>query len=158
MPPKRTASSSATTSSRTKRARASAAAAEPLVVTCGKGVLAHAASLTSDTPSDAESDSGTPPPPELTLTSTQAHDLVAYARHLEVQLSAASGELSADELETEVSKLRGLVARGIEKLMKWKPSCKNNSAAYSFEGICANPKIIEAMVGAQGGKSFKAKK
>ncbi|KAF8539546.1 hypothetical protein BDD12DRAFT_882149 [Trichophaea hybrida] len=139
MPPKRAAPS--TSSSTSKRSKPT----PPAVVTAGKSIL----TLASSTPANSD----------LILTSQQAWDLVAYTLHLESSSSTPGpAELSTSELNQKVSQLQGLVARGIEKLLKWKPSCKTSSATYSFEGICADPRVMAKMLGVEDATRFKAKK
>jgi hypothetical protein len=41
---------------------------------------------------------------------------------------------------------------------KWKPSCKTNTAAFSFEGICADPRVMANMLGVEDATKFKVKK
>jgi len=41
---------------------------------------------------------------------------------------------------------------------QWKPSCKTSSATFSFEGICADARIMAKMLGVEDATKFKAKR
>jgi len=87
----------------------------------GKAVLARVGSLTSDPASGDEPDSDSPP----TYCEAQAQQRGP---------PAAAGELSADKLKDEVTKHQGVIRRGIEKRLRWKPIRESSTATYSFEG------------------------
>lgn len=42
--------------------------------------------------------------------------------------------------------------------LQWKPSCKTNNAKFSYDGVCADPKVFAAMLGLESPVKFKAKK
>jgi hypothetical protein len=114
--------------------------------------------------------------PDVTLTVAEADALLAYVQHPEEELEATKPpELTPSELSGKVSQLQGVVVRGIERFSRCvcldcggedvrakfaqpKLSCKTNSAVFSFEGICAHPRVLAAMLGVEDVTKFKTEK
>lgn len=44
--------------------------------------------------------------------------------------------ISPEQLKAHAGRLGKLAHKGIKSQMKWKPSCKNGKARFSYEGIC----------------------
>lgn len=42
--------------------------------------------------------------------------------------------------------------------VQWRPSCKTNSAKWSYDGICPDPEVFGALMGLRGPPAFKMKK
>lgn len=42
--------------------------------------------------------------------------------------------------------------------MKWKPSCKTNSARWVYDGLCADPEVLGILLGLDGPVTWKMKK
>ncbi|KAF7792824.1 hypothetical protein EIP86_003924 [Pleurotus ostreatoroseus] len=90
--------------------------------------------------------------------------LAKYARALEGRTSASAGasasvtKMSAEELESSADKIKRAAVAGIKKQMSWKPSCKTNSAKWSYDGICANPEVFGVLLGLGKAPTFKMKK
>ncbi|KAH9918587.1 uncharacterized protein B0H18DRAFT_664440 [Fomitopsis serialis] len=42
--------------------------------------------------------------------------------------------------------------------MTWKPSCKSNSAKWTYDGICPDPAVFGVLMGLDGPPKFKQKK
>ncbi|CAF9939374.1 hypothetical protein IMSHALPRED_001317 [Imshaugia aleurites] len=97
-------------------------------------------------------------------------ELIAHAIYLQKRLDASkkssstSGnarELSPEELQKKVERLRALMVRQIKKAMTWKPSCKTGSATFSQDFPVQHPQIITklfARVIKDNGKAWKMKK
>ncbi|KAI0360752.1 hypothetical protein OH77DRAFT_1445873 [Trametes cingulata] len=108
-------------------------------------------------------------------------DLATYARLLEQQVAALSGDINGPpvassskavapaapaakpaktqaELEEAADKIRRAAQSGIKKQMTWKPSCKTGSAKWSYDGICPDPEVFGVLMGLGGPPKFKMKK
>ncbi|TFY55978.1 hypothetical protein EVJ58_g7911 [Rhodofomes roseus] len=95
--------------------------------------------------------------------------LAQYAKYLEGQVDAgtnASGsggvvsvrQKTQEELEDAAEKVRKAAQSGIKKQMKWRPSCKSNSAKWTYDGICPDPAVFGVLMGLDGPPKFKQKK
>jgi len=94
----------------------------------------------------------------------QLVELAQYARHLEEELhSSAQGgsapkAMSPEQLQAAVEKLRKAANSGITKQMGWKPSCKDGSAKWSYDGVCTDPLVFGTLLGLGGPPTFKMRK
>ncbi|KAF9070106.1 hypothetical protein BDP27DRAFT_1159413, partial [Rhodocollybia butyracea] len=92
--------------------------------------------------------------------------LAGYVKQLEAALAEAksSGGAAAAqpktqaELESAAEKVRKAAVSGIRKQMTWKPTCKSNTAKWSYDGLCADPEIFGVMMGLGGPPTWKVKK
>ena len=90
----------------------------------------------------------------------------------------APPQKSREELEEAAEMIRKAAQSGTQKQMKvdvydyvplatadghvaatqWRPSCKTNSAKWSYDGICADPQVFGVLMGLEGPPTFKMKK
>ncbi|KIP10847.1 hypothetical protein PHLGIDRAFT_183747 [Phlebiopsis gigantea 11061_1 CR5-6] len=98
---------------------------------------------------------------------SQIHDVAQYVRSLEEQVKAANNAVadaveakkkSPEELEAAAEKIRKAAVAGIKKQMSWKPSCKQNSAKWLYDGICPDPEVFGHIFNQGGPPKFKQKK
>ncbi|KAK3081726.1 hypothetical protein LTS18_003397 [Coniosporium uncinatum] len=97
----------------------------------------------------------------------QVLDLQNELDPLKAQPVAGSPALSNEQVAEKAEHARKLMVRGIEKQMKvlilvpfvhnplwiqailisskWKPSCKNGSARFSYEGVVASPAVFQKL-------------
>ncbi|OSD07938.1 hypothetical protein PYCCODRAFT_1463207 [Trametes coccinea BRFM310] len=100
-------------------------------------------------------------------------ELASYARSLEQVIAEASKSAAAasaaiaqvaapvktpEQLEAEAAKIARAAQSGIKKQMKWKPTCKNGSARWVYDGICSDPAVFGVLMGLDGPPKFKMKK
>ncbi|KAI0065723.1 hypothetical protein BV25DRAFT_1798013, partial [Artomyces pyxidatus] len=85
--------------------------------------------------------------------------LAEYARELEGALAnGGTAPKTQEQLEAAAEKIRKAAASGIKSQMKWRPSCKDGGARWSYDGICADPAVFGALMGLGGPPTFKMKK
>ncbi|KAF8267205.1 hypothetical protein EI94DRAFT_1731093 [Lactarius quietus] len=95
-----------------------------------------------------------------------AKELARYIGQLETALAkamssggaAVAKQKTKAELEDAADKIRWAAVSGITKQMTWKPSCKTNSAKWSYDGLCADPDVFGVLMGLDGPPTWKIKK
>ncbi|CDO73361.1 hypothetical protein BN946_scf185008.g124 [Trametes cinnabarina] len=101
-------------------------------------------------------------------------ELASYARTLEQEIATLTTDAAAhaagssapparpaktrEQLETEAEKIARAAQSGIKKQMKWRPSCKDGSARWTYDGICPDPEVFGVLMGLDGPPKFKMKK
>ncbi|CAE6506738.1 unnamed protein product [Rhizoctonia solani] len=91
--------------------------------------------------------------------------IVRYMKSLQGSVSVASltgGDApplkTPKQIQAEVTVLKGLIKRGIEKLMCWKPTCKEGRTKFAFEGVCSDPRVFGTVFGSNGPPNWRTKK
>ncbi|KEP48075.1 hypothetical protein V565_134620, partial [Rhizoctonia solani 123E] len=90
--------------------------------------------------------------------------IAQYTKSLEGSIAVAQTGRDAPPLKTaqqiqkEASTIKGVINRGIKKLMTWKPNCKYGRARYAFDGVCPDPRVFGAVFGLNGPPTWRAKK
>ncbi|CAE6441825.1 unnamed protein product [Rhizoctonia solani] len=91
--------------------------------------------------------------------------IVRYTKSLQESVSVASltgGDApplkTPEQIQAEVTVLKGLIKRGIEKLMCWKPTCKEGRTKFAFEGVCSDPRVFGTVFGSNGPPNWRTKK
>ncbi|KIY52294.1 hypothetical protein FISHEDRAFT_35383 [Fistulina hepatica ATCC 64428] len=94
---------------------------------------------------------------------TTLHDALVevaqYARSLQQQVAALKPkEKSKEDIAVAADKLAAAVQSGITKQMTWKPSCKQGTARWVYDGVCADPMVFVAILGMSEPMKNKTKK
>jgi len=95
-----------------------------------------------------------------------AIQLARYIEKLEAALAEAKSSggppgakrKTRAELEADAEKIRRAAVSGIKKQMTWKPTCKTNTAKWSYDGLCADPEVFGILLGLDGPPTWKMKK
>ncbi|KAF2877917.1 hypothetical protein BDV95DRAFT_600612 [Massariosphaeria phaeospora] len=76
-------------------------------------------------------------------------DLIQYTLQLQAEFAALPKPKvpSAEEIEKKAEKAQDMLIRGIEKQMKWTPSCKTGKAKFTYDGTVLNETIFQEMLG-----------
>ncbi|KAL5632863.1 hypothetical protein ACGC1H_005720 [Rhizoctonia solani] len=80
--------------------------------------------------------------------------IAQYTKSLEGSVAVASQTgrdapplKTAQQIQAEASTIKGVINRGIKKLMTWKSTCTEGRAKYAFEGVCSDPRVFGAVLG-----------
>jgi len=91
--------------------------------------------------------------------------LAVYVKELEAALAEAKSSEGVPakrktraELEAAADKIAKAAVSGIKKQMSWKPSCKTNSAKWSYDGLCTDAEVFGILLGLDGPVTWKMKK
>ncbi|CUA75274.1 hypothetical protein RSOLAG22IIIB_05811 [Rhizoctonia solani] len=57
---------------------------------------------------------------------------------------------TAQQIQEEASTIKGVIHRGIKKLMIWRSTCTEGRAKFAFEGVCTDPRVFGAVFGLDG--------
>ncbi|KAF2492302.1 hypothetical protein BU16DRAFT_542206 [Lophium mytilinum] len=91
---------------------------------------------------------------EDALEEMDKQELISHVLKLQSHIASTSNDTPAnasppgitpEELAAKTSKTRDMMVRGIKSQMKWKPSCKTNSAKFSYEASVTNPAIFHKL-------------
>ncbi|TRM62123.1 hypothetical protein BD626DRAFT_67502 [Schizophyllum amplum] len=85
--------------------------------------------------------------------------LAKYARFLEEEVAKYKPEeKTREDIEEEAETLKSIVVRGMQKLMKWVPSCKTKSAKLAYDCVCRDPVVFGALLGLPDAPKWKMHK
>ncbi|EUC63137.1 hypothetical protein RSOL_480480, partial [Rhizoctonia solani AG-3 Rhs1AP] len=90
--------------------------------------------------------------------------IAQYTKSLEGSIAVAQTGRDAPPLKTaqqiqkEASTIKGVINRGIKKLMTWKSTCTEGRAKYAFECVCSDPRVFGAVLGLDKPPTWATKK
>ncbi|KAF2821821.1 hypothetical protein CC86DRAFT_410900 [Ophiobolus disseminans] len=108
------------------------------------------------------SSSSTPALTEDQLNDMSKQELVLHSIRLQEQLTSALSavpkpkSMSTTELVEKSIKARNVLSKGIEKQMKWTPSCKLGKSHFVYDGQVTDERIFKPMLGLPASHDKKA--